>query len=120
MVPQTRIEVITTASMIPVEVGDNYLNAFGKIGCTDIGVMHIRNRADVSNPEYLERITNCQAVMFSGGNQLRLTAIFGGTAFLDKLLQRYWEEPDFSLQNFSRCNGNEQYHDMKAMQPVHI
>lgn len=99
--PKTRIEVITTASMIPVEVGDNYLNAFGKIGCTDIGVMHIRNRADVSNPEYLERITNCQAVMFSGGNQLRLTAIFGGTAFLDKLLQRYWEEPDFLIAGTS-------------------
>ena len=44
--PSTRIEVITTASMIPQEVGDNYLDAFGKIGCTDIGVMHIRNRTD--------------------------------------------------------------------------
>lgn len=98
---KTRIEVITTASMIPLEVGDNYLNAFGKIGCTDIGVMHIRNRADVSNPEYLERINNCQAVMFSGGNQLRLTAIFGGTPFLEKLLQRYWDEPDFLIAGTS-------------------
>ena len=34
----SRIEVITTASMIPYEVGENYLNAFGKIGCTNIGV----------------------------------------------------------------------------------
>ncbi len=29
-----RIEVITTASMILYEVGEKYLNAFGKIGCT--------------------------------------------------------------------------------------
>src|SRR3954469_3702076 len=49
----TRIEVITTASMIPREVGDNYLNAFGKIGCTDVGVMNIRNRADAANDEYV-------------------------------------------------------------------
>ncbi len=99
--PTTRIEVITTASMIPHEVGDNYLNAFGKIGCTDIGVMNIRNRGDVSNEEYLERIRHCDAVMFSGGNQLRLTSIFGGTEFLEILLKRYWEESDFLVAGTS-------------------
>jgi len=99
--PSTRIEVITTASMIPHEVGDNYLNAFGKIGCTDIGVMHIRNRADVVTADYLERIRNCNAVMFSGGNQMRLTSIFGGTEFLEILLKRYWEEPGFLVAGTS-------------------
>ncbi len=99
--PTTRIEVITTASMIPHEVGDNYLNAFGKIGCTDIGVMHIRNRADATNEEYLERIRNCNGVMFSGGNQLRLTSIFGGTQFLEIVLKRYWEEPAFLVAGTS-------------------
>ena len=79
--PLCRIEVITTASMIPYEVGDNYMDAFGKIGCTNIGVMHIRNRADTANADYLERISTCDVVMFSGGNQLRLSSTFGGTAF---------------------------------------
>jgi cyanophycinase len=99
--PSTRIEVITTASMIPIEVGDNYLNAFGKIGCTDIGVMNIRNRGDVMNLEYIERISKCDAVMFSGGNQMRLTSIFGGTTFLEILLKRYWEEKSFLLAGTS-------------------
>lgn len=87
-----RIEVITTASMIPMEVGNNYMEAFGRIGCTNIGVMHIRTREDVHNEEYLERIKNCDAVMFSGGNQLRLTAIFGGTNFLRTIHHRYKTE----------------------------
>lgn len=99
--PSSRIEVITTASMIPNEVGDNYLNAFGKIGCTNIGVMHIRNRADAGNAEYLERIATCDVVMFSGGNQLRLSSTFGGTAFLDKLLDRYHNEADFVVAGTS-------------------
>ncbi len=99
--PMCRIEVITTASMIPYEVGDNYLNAFGKIGCTNIGVMHIRNRADTANAELLERITSCNVVMFSGGNQLRLSSTFGGTAFLEKLLDRYYNEPDFVVAGTS-------------------
>jgi cyanophycinase len=98
--PSARIEVITTASTIPNEVGNNYLNAFGKIGCTNVDVMHIRNRQDATNPEYLERIRRCQGVMFSGGNQMRLSAILGGTAFLDTLLKRY-ENEEFTVAGTS-------------------
>ena len=90
--PSSRIEIITTASMIPYEVGENYLNAFGKIGCTNVDVMHIRNRQDTANKEYLDRIRNCDAVMFSGGNQLRLSATDGGTEFLKIMKRRYLEE----------------------------
>ena len=90
--PTVRIEIVTTASIIPNEVGENYLNAFGKISCTNVGLMHIRNRQDAVKDEYLERIRHCDAVMFSGGNQLRLSATFGGTNFLDILLDRYQHE----------------------------
>jgi len=90
--PAVRIEIITTASIIPNEVGENYLNAFGKISCTNVGLMHIRNRQDAMKDEYLERIRHCDAVMFSGGNQLRLSATFGGTDFLDILLDRFQNE----------------------------
>ena len=87
-----RIEIITTASTIPYEVGENYMNAFGKIGCVNVGVMHIRNRQDTANPEYIERIKVCDAVMFSGGNQLRLSVTDGGTEFLSIMKKRYMEE----------------------------
>jgi len=90
--PAVRIEIITTASVIPNEVGENYLNAFGKISCTNVGLIPIRNRQDAMKDEYLERIRHCDAVMFSGGNQLRLSATFGGTDFLDILLHRYHDE----------------------------
>lgn len=96
-----RIEVITTASTIPYEVGDNYMNAFGKIGCTNIGVLHIRNRQDTANPEFIERISTCNAVMFSGGNQLRLSVTDGGTDFLAILKKRYQEETGFVIAGTS-------------------
>ncbi|MEO6329328.1 MAG: cyanophycinase [Ginsengibacter sp.] len=97
----TKIEVITTASMIPHEVGANYLNAFGKIGCTNVGILNIRNRADATNEDYIERIKSCEAVMFSGGNQMRLTSTFGGTQFLSILLKRYFEESNFLVAGTS-------------------
>lgn len=92
-----KIAVVTTASMMPLEVGDNYLNAFGKIGCTNITLLPIRNRADAMKPEYLGCIRKCDAVMFSGGNQLRLSSTFGGTQFLSIVQDRYMKEHDFLI-----------------------
>jgi cyanophycinase len=99
--PNKRVEVVTTASMIPYEVGENYLNAFGKIGCTNIGLMHIRNRADAMNEDFITRIQKCDAVMFSGGNQLRLSATFGGTQLLKIALDRYQAESTFLVAGTS-------------------
>ncbi len=99
--PEIRIEVITTASMIPNEVGENYLNAFGKIGCTNIGLMPIRTRSDAMDQEYIKRIKNCNDIMISGGNQLRLSATFGGTEILEIALNRYHEEKDFIVAGTS-------------------
>ena len=99
--PLSRIEVVTTASTIPLEVGDNYLNAFGKIGCTNVGVMDIRNRQDTLKPAYLERVKNCDAIMFSGGNQLRLSVTDGGTEFLSILKKRYQNEAGFLIAGTS-------------------
>src|ERR1700755_3710575 len=63
--PSARIEAVTTASTIPYEVGNNYFDAFGKIGCTNIGVMHIRTREEAMLKEYIERAAHCDCIMFS-------------------------------------------------------
>ncbi|MBK7910885.1 cyanophycinase [Candidatus Pollutiaquabacter sp.] len=95
------IEVITSASSIPEEVGQNYLDAFGKLHCTNVRIMDIRNREDAQNPEMIERIRNCDGVMFSGGNQLRLSSIFGGTQFLEIITERYFHEDGFVIAGTS-------------------
>ncbi len=86
---QPQVEVITTASSIPDEVFENYKSAFEKLGCLNVGHLRIRNREEATHADYLERIKQAQCVMFSGGNQLRLSSIFGGTHFLEELLTRY-------------------------------
>ncbi len=95
-----RVEVITTASSIPDEVSQNYKDAFEKLGCMNVGHLRIRNREDASLPENIERLKRCNCIMFSGGNQLRLSSIFGGTEFLDVLKYRYQEE-DFLVAGTS-------------------
>ena len=89
----SKIEVITTASQIPELVASEYIRAFNHLNVTHINILDIRNREDTNNKEYLQRIREADVVMFSGGDQLRLSSIFGGTQFLQILKHRYQTEP---------------------------
>lgn len=84
-----RIEVVSTASATPAEVGRNYLSAFGRIGATNVGHLSIRDREQAHDPEFLERIRRADVIWFTGGNQYRLTSTFGGTDFLAIMKERY-------------------------------
>ncbi len=86
------VEVITTASQIADIVGEEYIKSFGQLQVNNVRVMDIRSRADAAIPEYLDRIAKADVVMFTGGDQLRLSSIFGGTAFLQILKKRYQED----------------------------
>lgn len=88
----SRIEIITTASKIPREVGPEYAKAYTYLGATNVGVMHIEKREQTDLPEHLKRLEAADVVMFTGGDQLRLSSILGGTAFHDILLRKYQEE----------------------------
>lgn len=94
------IEVITTASMIPEEVGERYQSAFGILGVHDVALMHIRSEQDAQAPEYLERLKKADGVMFSGGDQSRITRMFLHTPLLEVLRHRYWHE-DFVIAGTS-------------------
>lgn len=96
----SRFEIITTASSIPEEVGQEYVKAYSQLNVTNVGVLNIKSREEANAPENLERLKNADTVMFTGGDQLRLTAIFGGTAFHQLLLDRY-ENDDFLISGTS-------------------
>lgn len=88
-----RVEIITTASMIPEETGQRYIDAFKRLGNENVDVIHIKGREDTLVKDYQERLLSAEGVLFTGGNQLRLTTIFGGTELLNSLLSRYQNEP---------------------------
>lgn len=88
----SRIEIITTASKIPKTVGPEYKRAFEYLNAVNVDVMHIENREIANSEEILERLTAANIVMFTGGDQLRLTSILGGTKFHDILLDKYQNE----------------------------
>jgi cyanophycinase len=103
-----KIEVVTTASSIPDEVAQIYKKSFKKLGLVDIGHLKITKREDADNKKILERLEKCNCILFSGGDQLRLCSILGGTEFLDILRERF-EKEHFVIAGTSAgaaCMGN--------------
>ena len=88
----SKIEIITTASNIPEEVGEEYINAFAQLDVMNVSVLNIKTREEANAPENIERLQVADVVVFTGGDQLRLTSIFGGTAFHHLLLEKYHNE----------------------------
>ena len=86
------IVIIPTASGIPERVGQNYLEAFGKLGCTDIHIMDIRNRAQSEESANIALLKKADCVMFSGGNQSKITENIGGTTLHTILKDRFKNE----------------------------
>lgn len=94
------IEVLTTASQIPDIVGLEYIKSFNQLQVYNVNVLHIKSREDANNEEYLERLEKADVVMFTGGDQLRLSSIYGGTKFL-QILKRKYHEDDFMIAGTS-------------------
>jgi cyanophycinase len=72
------IVVIPTASRMH-ETGPRYEQVFRDIGAGRVTVMDFDTRRDCHEPGRLERIEQASGIFFTGGNQLRLTTLLGGT-----------------------------------------
>ncbi len=77
----SRVEIVPAASTKPEEMGAEYMKAFHKLGAQNTGVLNLRSRANASDPKFLKRIEAADAIFFTGGNQLQLTHLLGGTPF---------------------------------------
>jgi len=97
---EARIALVTTASSVPEEVAANYRDAFAKLGVKELDVLDIRERKDVT-PEMSDRLAAATGVMISGGNQLRLTTIFGGTPLMKTMKRRYYDDAGFVIAGTS-------------------
>lgn len=86
---ESRFEIMTTASLIPEKVGEEYIKAFAQLDVHDVGVLNIASREEANNPAYAERIKQADVIIFTGGDQLRLSSIFGGTEIHRVLLDKY-------------------------------
>ncbi len=91
LAPKDNLEVavIATASSIPGELLPAYRSAFKRLGAVKIHALDIRDRDDAGDKATVDRIRRCGLVFFTGGDQLRLTNVLGGSPVLRAIRERH-------------------------------
>lgn len=84
---KSHIVIISTASEVP-DIGENYLKLFKNLGVKEVDSIQIENRADAAKVNYLEIIGKASGVFVTGGNQLLLSTILGGTSVAQLIRRR--------------------------------
>ncbi|NLO96856.1 MAG: cyanophycinase [Peptococcaceae bacterium] len=87
---KSRICIITAASDKAEQAGKVYEELFKNFGCSDLEVLNIYTREDGNSQVALDKVFKASGIFFTGGDQLRITAMLGGTA-LGKALQQVYE-----------------------------
>jgi len=72
------IVVIPTASQLR-DTGARYERLFGELGAERVSAIDFDTRRDAEEPARIARLEQASGVFFTGGNQLRLTTLIGGT-----------------------------------------
>lgn len=81
--------IATVASELPEELGYEYKNVFEELGVKNIKILNIRNRKDAYDKNNANLIQDASIIFFTGGDQLRITSLIGGTPIYLKMKNVY-------------------------------
>lgn len=96
-----KICLITLATSLPKEVAQDYRNAFRDLNVASISIIYFNTRSEADTEKNMTKLKNCHIILFSGGDQLKLSSLLGGTKLLAKMKQRYFDEPNFVIAGTS-------------------
>ncbi|MBW3656760.1 MAG: cyanophycinase, partial [Gemmatimonadetes bacterium] len=85
-----RIVVCSSPSEDPHEKAGTYERLFNKIGVAAVFPAPIESRDQADEADLLEFTETATGVFFTGGDQLRLTALIAGTAFCETVRSRLY------------------------------
>ncbi|MBV9925185.1 MAG: cyanophycinase [Acidobacteria bacterium] len=88
--PKARVVVMTVATDDPAAAAAEYRAAFKRLGVDDVQAVDVSSRADTLKPEALEAVEKATGLFFTGGDQLHITSLLGGTG-MQRLIGRRYE-----------------------------
>lgn len=86
---RSRLVVLTVATDLFREAMAEYKAAFKSLGVDHVEGYDVSQRTDADNEKALEAIEKATGIFFTGGDQLKITALLGGTKMHDLLHERY-------------------------------
>ena len=88
---KARIVIMTAATELPREVGENYIRVFERLGAEDVRILDTESREDGSSSTALEALNKATGVFFTGGDQARITSVLKDTE-IDKAIHKRCSE----------------------------
>ncbi|WP_375503794.1 cyanophycinase [uncultured Nostoc sp.] len=88
---KARIVIMTAATELPREVGENYIRVFERLGCEDARIVDTETRNDASSSSALETVSKATGIFFTGGDQARITSVIKDTE-LDRAIHKRFAE----------------------------
>ena len=88
---ESRIAILTVATECPRQVGAEYNALFLKLGAQEVQVLDVSDRTQANAQGSLKQFEKSTGVFFTGGDQLRITGLLGGT-LLGRMLQQLYEQ----------------------------
>jgi cyanophycinase len=85
------IVILTAATELPREVGENYIRVFERLGAENVRIIDTETREDASSSTALEAISKATGIFFTGGDQARITSILKDTEIDDAIHNRFSE-----------------------------
>jgi cyanophycinase len=85
---QARVAIIPAASSMPQQVGEQYRTLFTQLGAA-VEVISIETRAEANDSARAAVLAGCTGVFLSGGDQVKLVSLLGGTQVADALQQLF-------------------------------
>jgi cyanophycinase len=87
--PDARIAVIATASSFGVEAGERYKAIFTELGARDVYPLNTTTRAQANDEHAAALIGQSTGIFMTGGNQLRLSSMLGGTRLATAIMEQF-------------------------------
>lgn len=87
--PKARIVVMTVATSLVEEVGREYTDAFKRLGVDDVRVVDVSKREDAQSEAGIKAVEEATGIFFTGGDQLHITALLGGSRLHQSLFRRF-------------------------------
>src|SRR5687767_6596330 len=76
---KARIIVFTTATDSPAETAAKYYEVFTRLGAKHVESIGVAQRIDAQSPKNVEKVQKATGIFFTGGDQLHITSLMGGT-----------------------------------------
>jgi cyanophycinase len=74
-----RIAVISTASSLGDAATELYRQVFARVGAAKVTGLRPETREEANDPRTIEALRDATGIFMTGGNQLRLSSVIGGT-----------------------------------------